>query len=342
MNITTIKDAVKALAQSLQVTTVFPAALMVLVNAYVVVHQIWPSIGLATPSAVTIMVSLTLMLSYTFYAFNFPLIRFLEGYKVQDSDIFRGALKRQREQFRDLDVRIRMLREQDQAYRSLFEELDWDALAQEEMIDVRWKEWQEVRLDRARFEHEFDRDFPSQIGMVLPTRLGNTIAAFEDYPRTRYGMDPIVLWGRLVPLLKEKQFLEFVSQEKSVFDFLLNTCIVVAFLGLELFYLCLFLGEFVLAVLVLGLAGLFVWVLYNGMVIAARQWGTTVRVAFDLHRHDLCQHLGLRPAKSFRKEVERWQAISRFFLYRQDDIDRGFREFIPQAEVAKQEKQTAK
>lgn len=31
----------------------------------------------------------------------------------------------------------------------------------------------------------------------FPTRLGNLVAAFEDYPRTRYGVDSIFLWPRL-------------------------------------------------------------------------------------------------------------------------------------------------
>lgn len=339
MSIVTIKDAIRALAQSLQVATVFPSALFVLVNAYIILPALGLEFDLSKPSAVTIVISLTLMLSYTLYAFNFPLIRFLEGYKLQEADFFQWNLKKQQRHFADLEKDIGDLRRLDHYYRRIFEGLEEDTSSQEEQIGVLWDEWQRIRLERARSEFYFDRDFPSRPGMVLPTRLGNTIAAFEDYPRTRYGMDSIVLWGRLVPLLKEKQFLEFVSQEKSVFDFLLNTSLVVVCLGLELSYLCLFLGKCWLSAPILLLTFVAFLILYNGMIVAARQWGTTVRVAFDLYRHDLSQRLGLRPTKSFKKEVKRWRAVSRFLLYRQEMVEEQFKGFISQKKRIPQSKE---
>ena len=160
------------------------------------------------------------------------------------------------------------------------------------------------------------------------------MAAFEDYPRTRYGIDAIALWSRLVPLLRQNEYLDFVNQEKRVFDFLLNTCVVIAVLGLETSYIALYKGVYLLWIvpvaLLLGFS--ITWVLYQAMIFAARQWGTTVRAAFDIYRHDLYKHLGLRPSYSFKTEYERWRAISQFLLYRREHPE-DFGEFVPQVHL---------
>ena len=82
----------------------------------------------------------------------------------------------------------------------------------------------------AEKERRMEHDFPSKIDSILPTRVGNTIAAFEHYPQIRYKMDSIVLWSRLVPILYKEKYLDFVTQEKTVFDFLLNMFVVVLFI----------------------------------------------------------------------------------------------------------------
>jgi hypothetical protein len=277
------------------------------------------------------------MLSYTFYAFNFPLIRLLEGYKLRQTDFFKWLLRGQLRKFDTLQEHVTELQAQDEECSDYFNGLGQADIREVEPYLRYQKITQQLQADWPPLERRFDLDYPSRREMVLPTKLGNAVAAFEDYPRTRYGMDSIALWARLIPLLKEKGYLEFVTQEKSVFDFLMNTCVVTTVLGLELIYLILFLGYPMIALCVAGLTALFVTILYHGMIIAARQWGTTVRVAFDLYRHDLHQRLGLRTASSFKEEREHWKKISEFILYRRERLLEEFGEFIPQAEKAKPE-----
>jgi hypothetical protein len=150
-------------------------------------------------------------------------------------------------------------------------------------------------------------------------------------------METIVLWGRLVPLLKEKNYIEFVAQEKSVFDFLLNTCFLWVVAGVEVFYVMLYKGEWQSALVVLGLAALGGWVMYAGMVRAARHWGSTVRVAFDLHRQELHRRLGLEPTYSFAREVEQWRAVSDFYMWRPEEGE-WFEHFRPQTKLAEEDK----
>lgn len=335
MGINALKDAVKALAQSLQVSTVFPAGLFVLVNTYLVLPHLLPDIDLQSPITITIVISLSLILSYTLYAFNFPLIRVFEGYKLREIKFVRDLLIEKREKFKHLQKQIEHLQTERQRFKNRL------GFESDNSLDADEKnEWQALIAKLAYLERELDRHYPSMHQAVLPTRLGNAIAAFEDYSKTRYGMDSIALWPRLVPLLRDMKYLDFVTQEKSVFDFLLNTCIVVAVLGLELVYLYLFLGRLGLVSMIVLFTVVACYALYNGMIIAARQWGTTVRVAFDLYRHDLHQRLGLLPAKDFKEEFNRWQQISRFLLYRREDV--WFQDFIPQSRIVEMKNQDKK
>lgn len=292
MSISTLGDAIKSLAQSLQVSTIFPAGFLVMFNNYFIVPLILPDLDRTTPQAVTVVISSTLLLSYTLYAFNFPLIRFFEGYKFQEDFLFSILLK--------------------------------------------WSYSREIKRFRRMESGEGrrDRDFPSKEALFLPTRIGNVIKSFEEYPKTRYGMDTIALWSRLVPVLKDKEFLDYVLQEKSVFDFLLNMCLVTSILGIELAYRSIYLHQWIAIPLISGLTYLILRILYEGTYIAARQWGTVVRVAFDLYRHDLAKWLSLRPASTFQEEWDRWDAISHFFLYHKPSY-RSFDEFIPQSQLLK-------
>jgi len=334
MNINAIKDAVKALAQSLQLTTIFPAGLFVLVNAYLVLPLVYPDLDLTTPPVVTILVSLALMLSYTLYAFNFPLIRLLEGYMWRDTDLVQWLERQQQHEFDELYEELRELRAQHEECSDYLDGLGGKAPLDDRLISYT-EQWRELQLRLPRLERRFDRDYPPTRDRVLATRLGNTIAAFEDYPRTRYGMDSVALWARLIPVLRDREYLGFVTQEKAVLDFLMNTCIVIAVLASEVVLLTLYLWYPWIALFTIGSAGLVVVLLYNGMIIAARQWGTTVRVAFDLYRHDLHQYLQLRPTGSFGKEREQWQTVSEFFLCRRERMAREFGEFTTQSELAK-------
>ena len=332
MNISTIKDTVKALAQSLQVTTVLPASMFVIVNVYLILPHLWSDFGPDSSSVVTLVISLTLMGSYTLYAFNFPLIRFLEGHKLRQSGLSQWLLQKKREQFRELLSQIEVLIEERLRFKNRLG-FDPDRDSTQPLSKDASRYWEFLKGRSAELEYELDRHYPSTTDAVLPTRLGNAIAAFEDYPRTRYGMDAVALWPRLVPLLKEEKYTDFVTQEKSVFDFLLNMFVVVVALSIELVYINLFLGRLGVSIGIVIVAPIISYMLYEGMIIAARQWGTTVRVAFDLYRYDLRGRLGLCPAKTFEEEYQRWQEVSQFLLFRRKGT--WFKGFIPQARMEK-------
>jgi hypothetical protein len=327
LSINAITDSIKALAQALNVATVFPSALFVLVQFYWVVPQFWAEPDLTSLQNISLAISITLILSYTLYAFNFPLIRFLEGQKWQQTSFFQNLWRNEIERFEDFRRRIQIRVNQIHSIQRTNEQ------ASRDNENDYWQEWI-LDDELVKLEYRFDRSFPSTLSRVLPTKFGNTIAAFEDYPRTRYGIDSIALWPRLIPILKEKDFIDYVNQEKAVLDFVLNMFIVVIVLGLELMYVYLFLQAVGMA-LGIGLVSIVIaLVLFEGMVIAARQWGMSVRVAFDLYRQDLHQSLGLHPAKSFEEEYNRWRYVSHFILSHRNSI--RFNDFISQSELLRQ------
>ena len=195
-----------------------------------------------------------------------------------------------------------------------------------------WKHWVRTNYECSLLRYILEHSFPSNAKAVLATTLGNAIAAFEDYPRSRYGMDSIALWPRLLPILRTSKYHEYVTQEKMTFDFLLNMIVIIALLTIEFFYSFLYQNTLLPAIfsVVLG-CGILV-VLYQGLVVAARQWGTTVRVAFDTHRQELFQRLKLQSVSSTAEEYKRWQEVSAFFIYRQEEY--AFSGFVPTKEVS--------
>lgn len=335
MSINVIWDAIKALAQAIQVSTIFPATLLVMVNGYAILPRLVPGLDNSTSPALVIITVLILTISYALYAFNHPLIRFLEGYKIKESDLGKSLLRFERKREKGLLTRIEKANNA-----LLILENDLDPRRDKTRSDVSAEEvyknnpeWRRLNNDLISLQTELDYEFPSNRKAVLPTSLGNTIAAFEDYSRTRYGMDSIAFWPRLVPVLRDTKYLEFVSQEKAVFDFLLNTCFIIVILGIEVIYLNVYLNNLDWAFSLVAILIIVAAVFWKGMEIAARHWGYTVRVAFDLYRGYLHRQLNLKAAKgeTFREEVARWSRASVFLLTREGNAD--FSDFVSQDQV---------
>jgi hypothetical protein len=325
MSINIILETLKAFAQALQVSTVFPAVLFILINTTLILpgtHII--SMEEATsPAALLVGTTTALILSYTLYAFNFPLIRLLEGYVKKPKIFWEPFLSEKIRRFREMKSQLDLKQRDLLKYQST---LDKD---QDPQKDFGWQTRYTVFI---RLANKFEHNYPSGEGLVLPTELGNIVAAFEDYPRTRYGIESTALWQRLIPTLRKTKYIDFVAQEKTVFDFLMNTGFVVFILGVESVYFLLYLHRAALALFIFALTIALMMLFYHGLKEAALAWGSTVRVAFDIHRHSLRQELGLTLQKDFASEYLRWQEISKFYENRLQDFKK-FEYFSPEEAV---------
>lgn len=131
-------------------------------------------------------------------------------------------------------------------------------------------------------------------------------------------MDSVYLWPRMLPILKDKKFLEFVQNEKTTMDFLLNLGLVSLVVSIEVL---------VTHHTSMCLVGFFLaWVFYYAANFVAMDWGTMVCAAFDLYREDLRKALYLPeiPAYSLEQEQEQWGRISQFIVFAETEGFSGF------------------
>lgn len=248
------------------------------------------------------MAGVAVLFSGLLYAVNAPIIRFYEGYPWQHSfagQLFTGWQKRRWSRMVGLAGGLTAVR------RAGGTEATGGMHELSLLSDLMLRNW--------------NRDFPSQQGSVLPTRLGNTIRSFEDYPRRQYGMSAIPLYPRLLGVI-EPGYAAQVDDARSSFDFMINVSFLSALSAG---------GLLLLGVASRGLAGLppafwlqvaglavASYVFYAGSISQAVTWGNLVRGAFDLYRGTLLERLGYahKPA-DLRSERELWRAISLQMLY---------------------------
>jgi hypothetical protein len=124
---------------------------------------------------------------------------------------------------------------------------------------------------------------------VLPTRLGNILLAGEMYSTDRYGIDCIIFWPRLWPLLPE-QFQRDYEEFLITYEFPLVVSFLAAVTGLILgavtvasrqptsVFLAVFLGGFSLA-----------YGAYRFSLASAEELAEQQRTAFDLYRDRLLE-----------------------------------------------------
>jgi hypothetical protein len=156
--------------------------------------------------------------------------------------------------------------------------------------------------------------YPDQARHLLPTAFGNRYRSIEVYSRVVYGLDAIPAWARLQAVLPEP-LLERLAEAKAQLDFcvniLLTGLIVIGTYG-YLAFTTRSLPEWWLAVLALAA------IIFGYRVAgdALHQYGEYVKSAFDLHRGDLADRLGLALPRSPELERAMWTEVSRMMIYR--------------------------
>lgn len=250
----------------------------------------------------TILSIIVVTLTGVIYSLNNPLIRLYEGYPWR-----RSAFGRRRER----------------KYREMLEH----ALALQARL-VTARDSMAGSVEKKRVQRSLNElslylasSFPGK-DVVLPTRLGNVIRCFEEYPRGQYGMSAIPLWPRLVAKI-EKEYAAVTDETKTSFDFFLNC----SFLASILAALAALAGvkAGIDAGRAMAAAG---WILpslvflllaygsYVASVNAAAAWGVQVKGAFDLFRLPLLKQLGYEYTfKSLEEEREVWRKVTRQLVF---------------------------
>ncbi|MGY0465965.1 hypothetical protein ACW14Y_37765 [Kitasatospora sp. cg17-2] len=145
---------------------------------------------------------------------------------------------------------------------------------------------------------ELRRRFPLPDHLLRPTALGNVLAALEDSAGRPYGLDAVVAWPRLHPLLGA-EVRALVDDRRDALDAAVRIAAVMTATAVAAGVLLLRTGWWLLLALVPLLVAA---AAYRGAVQAALGYGESVHVAFDLQRTELLK--GLRFAVPARQGDE--------------------------------------
>ncbi|MCW2306111.1 hypothetical protein [Rhodobium gokarnense] len=180
---------------------------------------------------------------------------------------------------------------------------------------------------------EFVTTFPSDRDKVLPTRFGNAIRAFEDYPRQVYSADSIPLWIHLCTVMPD-DFLKSVEDNKTQVSAALNLTflsLIVALVAGVRFALDVewtaigsppaavgaIWAEAELLAFVVG-AAIVARLSYLLAVERAIAWGAVVKAAFDCYLPALAKAMGYELPGHGKERRAFWTAVSRRAIYHRD------------------------
>ena len=231
-----------------------------------------------------------------------------------------------------------------EGYRWPLSRLSFLVKAKQAKFDVMSKRFEFLRegwkRDGDRFpielQNEFDElrrelitSFPSRPDLILPTRFGNAIRAFEDYSRQIYGADSIPLWLHLSAVIP-KDFHDGLEDARAQVNCLLNlfflSIIVVLFTFLK--SLRWFFSHFdslnlqnilkvenltSMGIVVGGLT--FAWLVYELSIERIYAWGSLVKAAFDCYLPELANKLGYKLPPDGVGQRALWVAVSRRAIY---------------------------
>lgn len=228
---------------------------------------------------------------------NTPIIKLYEGSTRVQRFVLRYFLNRNLSRHESLYKTL-------QIYKAEYESTA-DQVKKSSLAHAIESEWRRILPERGKHHIPLDRR------RILPTRLGNIFAIIEEYPSVRYGMDGMVFWPRLLPVLPEKHA-TVIGHEKTNFDFLINLSLLSIVLAGEM------LGTFAynswepaFAFYGVGFAVLS-YMLYRAATMNIIAMGELINSAFDLFRHDILRKMQLRVPATIEEERELWFRLSNY------------------------------
>jgi hypothetical protein len=155
---------------------------------------------------------------------------------------------------------------------------------------------------------------PSRLATgCLPTALGNRLRATEYYPLERYGIDAVVIWPRLRPVLPP-EVEDRISAARTTLDGAVNLLLLSTAYGTIWPLVLLIKGGHALLASLTLLAWPVAWAIHRATLRAAVSYGQELRVAFDLHRYALLRQLELDIPKTPAEERRLWDSLTQFYL----------------------------
>lgn len=315
-----VTDYFKELLQSLQFRFIFPSVILIYVSVDLI-----PSLSIDNFNQLVGSFIIVVILSYLLNALNGFIIRLAEGYEFEGDIIFYVLEGFEKKEFNALTKEIKEIKAIIRRLDSIKDNMELKGLL-DDKFKLKLHELKNKYSNRYSFLNQrLQMRFPPG-EKLMPTSFGNTIAAFEHYPSSRYGIDAVFLWPRMVHILEKNNFMKFVHDEKTTLDFLINTSLAFLIIFLESIF-CLFFYDFEKSNIIFSFFCLSIfYFMFYAATQAARDWGVMVCSAFDLFRDDLRISLNIKPLPDEDIESEKlvWKKVSQFIIYGDTSGFNGF------------------
>lgn len=183
---------------------------------------------------------------------------------------------------------------------------------------------EELKEDYYDKVSEYDQIYPPPSAGIMPTKFGNILKASEAYANTRYGIDSVELWPRLLHVIPSS-YKQHIDEARNELSFLVN----MSALSLIFYILCIiailtsppsiinpnwdmfFVNS--LRYIIAGLFALFLnWFFNKAALFSVSGYGAMIRSAYDLFRLDLLEHLRLKTPKDSVEEYFIWKNLGEF------------------------------
>ncbi len=155
--------------------------------------------------------------------------------------------------------------------------------------------------------------YPRSRKAVLPTRLGNILRASEDHGRVLYGLDPVLMWPRMLDLISHEHRAA-LDDARSSLEFLLNCSLLVWIFGVECSGIAVLTKCWVNLVwtAIMAIGG---YLFYSAAIPVARVYAELVKSTIDRFRLSLLEAFGGPRNPPLEEERRLWQRFNRFLLF---------------------------
>ena len=168
--------------------------------------------------------------------------------------------------------------------------------------------------------------YPDKEHLILPTRFGNVVRAFETYPRVMYGLDGVPGWMRLLSVVS-KESIELVTDAKANVDLFVNMA-ALSMLLVMLVTINLIISHDKHYLLYLFICILTCYSCFKLAIGAAMRWGAVVMAIFDTHLHKLSASLGYRLPSDAAIRRSFWERYSQAIIYHEPSFEEDYAAFF--------------
>ena len=180
---------------------------------------------------------------------------------------------------------------------------------------------------------EYDKSYPPLHAGIMPTKFGNILKASEAYTGSRYGIDAVEFWPRLLHAIPPT-YRQSIDEARNELSFLVNmstlSYIFFVFCALALVTNVLIpntpnLGNDILNSLRYGAAGLLsmgsIWFFNKAALYSVGDFGAMIRSSYDLFRLDLLSQYRIKHPKNSVEEFEVWKNLGELTILGQASMN---------------------